>query len=205
MDISIVGEDSATKESLKRIVTDYNSDLNIVNEYPARGGKTKQLIKRYNLLAASIPILLLTDLDQYDCAPEFIRQHLGGAAKHNNFLLRVAVDEVESWLMADRVGFAEYFEVPIELIPQSIAPRISKPTVNELSFPFKPSLYMQIEIFPHSTNKQFREGFISSVEAYKGPEYNSLITPFIQKKWNLKAAAKNSYSLRKAIERISSL
>jgi hypothetical protein len=59
----------------------------------------------------------LTDLDQHGCAPEIIKGWLR-EQPHGNLVFRVAVREVEAWLLADRVGFAKFLDVSIDLLPQ---------------------------------------------------------------------------------------
>ncbi len=51
--------------------------------------------------------------------------------KNKNFLINVAVNEVESWLMADREGFSAYFKTPIAVIPTSKVKINRKPEVSE--------------------------------------------------------------------------
>lgn len=47
------------------------------------------------------PVILLTDLDADNCAPELKRKLLGGLEQAENLVFNVAVDEAEAWLMAD--------------------------------------------------------------------------------------------------------
>lgn len=82
------------------------------------GGKGKgHLLKRlsgYNAAAAFHPWLVLVDLDKPkradDCAVTFRMRHLPKPALKMCF--RVAVREVEAWLLADRERFSSYFAVP---------------------------------------------------------------------------------------------
>lgn len=60
---------------------------------------------------------VLIDLDQDDdCAPELKIRELPHPARYMSF--RVAVREVESWLLADRDRIAKCLRVPISLIPE---------------------------------------------------------------------------------------
>lgn len=71
MNAVIVGEDQVTKEIIKRLISIYAPFLNQLNEIPARGSQALNFdnIVKYNQLALSIPVILLTDLDDALCAP----------------------------------------------------------------------------------------------------------------------------------------
>ena len=156
MDVTIVGEDHATKAIIVRLIN-HIGGFNVNRELPARGGKVKSLISNFNTLSTNQPVILLTDLDAYSCPPELLSSWFKDIIKNDNFILRIAVDEAESWLMADRIGFAKYFKVPIDKIPKSIVKSRLRPMVNEMDFPYKSSLFMLREIIPYSQSKTFRE------------------------------------------------
>jgi hypothetical protein len=67
----------------------------------------------------AIPVLLMTDLDHVECAPVLIDDWCGRHPLPKNMLFRVAVREVEAWLLADREGFSKYSGVPVEKIPRN--------------------------------------------------------------------------------------
>jgi hypothetical protein len=113
MEVTIVGEDQATKAVILRLIN-YVGGFYVGRDLPARGGRVKSLINNFNNLSATQPVVLIIDLDNYSCPPELISSLLNGLILNDNFIVRVAVDEVEAWLMADRTGFAEYFKVPID-------------------------------------------------------------------------------------------
>jgi hypothetical protein len=143
----------------------------------------------------------LTDLDQYNCAPELISEWFGKAVFHKQFLFRVAHKEAESWLMADRKGFSKWLDIPINLIPDSKIIDKRK-SIFELEFPYKPSLYMMKEIISKSSKKELVEKLTPNEGARKGPAYNSAIVPFIKNTWDIEYASRNSFSLKRTIEKI---
>lgn len=68
-----------------------------------KGGNSKfwRDAPKYNKAAATIgPILGLTDLDHHPCPIGLIKKYLK-RGKHPHFLLRIAIRELESWLLAD--------------------------------------------------------------------------------------------------------
>ena len=61
-----------------------------------------------NQTAKGFPVFMLTDQDvPSQCPPQLVQTWTKGE-RNIEFFLRVAVMEVESWVMADRKGFAGY-------------------------------------------------------------------------------------------------
>ncbi|MFD2918662.1 hypothetical protein ACFS6H_03000 [Terrimonas rubra] len=199
MEIDIVGEDPVTQSIIERLLREYRTDIIIKNRLPARGGQIQTLAPKYNKLGS--PTFLLTDLDTFTCPPALIRKWFGSDNISNELLFRIAQEEAETWLMADRKGFSDWLSVDINLIPE---PKVldNKKDISEITFPFKPSLYMMMNIASHSTNDRLKEDLTPKKGAGKGPAYNTALLPFIEKKWNIQNAAANSYSLGKAIQRL---
>ncbi|MBM3404985.1 MAG: hypothetical protein FJY10_08870 [Bacteroidetes bacterium] len=199
MFVDVVGEDLVTQTIIERLIRQYRQDLKVRNFLPARGGQIKNLAPMYNKLGH--PIILLTDLDTYECPPELISDWFGEDDLNKHFLFRIAYGEAESWLMADREGFAKWSSVNVDLIPHSkIIDR--RKMISELEFPYKPSLYMMREIIPHSINKEFLENLMPKEGAKKGPAYNSTMIPFVKQDWNIENAAQHSTSLCRTIEKL---
>jgi hypothetical protein len=72
-------------------------------------GYLKKNIRAFNHAARGMPFLVLTDLNSTECPPTLIKKWLP-YPKHPNLLFRVAVREVEAWLLAHRDAFAfRYF------------------------------------------------------------------------------------------------
>lgn len=199
MDIDIVGEDAVTQAIIERLLSDYREDINIIRRLPARGSEIKNLAPKYNLLNS--PVFLLTDLDAYHCPPSLIKDWFPGLEITNDFMFRIAQEEAETWLMADRQGFAQWLNVDINLIPE---PQVIDKRIGsiEIICPLKPSLFMMRNIASASTNQTLKEYLTPIAGAKKGPGYNTAILPFIKNIWNIENAAKNSYSLSKAISRV---
>ncbi len=200
MNLTIICEDSATKEILLRVINFCSLSYEKLSQTELRGGKIKNNFQKYNLLAKNELIILLLDLDTADCPSTLLKTLLQRNVKNENFLVNIAVDEAESWLIADRENFSQYFEVPIEKIPFAEKNIFQKGI--EMLFPYKSSLYIIREIIPHSKNKEFVRQLFPKNGAKKGPEYNKALTPFIQNIWDINNAMKNSESLHGMIHRI---
>ncbi|SJZ60514.1 hypothetical protein SAMN04488128_101884 [Chitinophaga eiseniae] len=199
MDIDIVGEDPVTQAIIERLIKEYRTDLVIKNRLPVRGGQIQSLAPKFNLLDS--PVFLLTDLDEFQCPPSLIKKWLGNTPVNPRLIFRIAQEEAETWLMADRAGFSKWLGVDIKTIPE---PKIidRRKGISEIIFPLKPSLYMMMKIVPSSKNADLKDKLIPKPGAGKGPAYNSALLPFIEKIWNVENAAKHSYSLQKAILRL---
>jgi hypothetical protein len=70
--VYIVGEDAVTKSVIKKVLAYCSDDFEIVSELPVRGGQIKSKMMEFNALSSSFPVILLTDLDTYVCAPQLI-------------------------------------------------------------------------------------------------------------------------------------
>lgn len=205
MDVYVVGEDAATKEIVKKILVYCGHNyFHVLKDLPARGTEIKRNINNYNILSGNNPVILLLDLDE-GCPPELIKA-LGIINKNHMFIINIAVDEAESWLMADRETFAEYFKVDINVIPQSHRTKLNgHKEVVEMDFCIKPSMYLNTRIIPFSRSIDIKQQMLPQAGAYKGREYNSVMVPFIRDYWNIDNAKKNSDSLNRMIRRVKSL
>jgi hypothetical protein len=139
------------------------------------------------------PVLMLADLDRINCPPTLIRQWRRGRALPENLLLRVAVREIESWLLADREGFARYLSIAPQKITTS-PEGISDPKHYLLNLARNAPRDLRSELLP-------AKGSIAS----QGFGYNSCLREFVAKMWSPTRAAERSQSLRRAINRVSEL
>jgi hypothetical protein len=205
MKVYIVGEDDATRGIIKRVLKFCSDDFEIISELPARGSQIKEKILNFNNLANAFPVVLLMDLDEKDCAPIVIQSFFKITPKNNNFIISIAIDEAEAWLMADRENFSNYFRVPIEKIPLPKKIKNKKEYYPEMDFPYKSSYYMVNQIIPFSRIKEFKDQMIPQNGAKKGKEYNSALNPFISKHWDINNAIQNSDSLFRMVNRVKKL
>ena len=159
-------------------------------------GKGNMLLQQkapeLNRSANGAAIFLLTDLDTpRDCPPGLIRSWIRGPL-NPRFFLRVAVMEVESWVMADRIGFAAFLSVPLHRIPS--------PTDNILN----PKEFL-LSLARRSKKKTVREALVPAQGATLsiGNEYNTLLSEFVQDHWDLERAATASPSLKRTLDRLA--
>ena len=149
-----------------------------------------------------MPVIILLDLDANNCPPELLRG-LNIENKHDSLIINIAVDEAESWLMADRIGFAKYFAVDEEYIPQSSLTKLNgNKKVREMDFPAKSSWCLTHQIIPNSKRNDIKKQMLPVDSACKGKEYNSAVVPYIKNNWDINEAMRNSDSLRRMVDKI---
>lgn len=152
----------------------------------------RQKAPELNRSANGAAIFLLTDLDSpRDCPPGLIRSWIRSTL-NPRFFFRVAVMEVESWVMADRVGFADFLSVPLHRIPS--------PTDNILN----PKEFL-LSLARKSKKKAVREALVPAPDTTfrVGNEYNILLSEFVQDHWDLERAATASPSLKRTLDRLA--
>lgn len=205
-EVYLAGEDEVTKAIIRRTLAEYAPNLRVKNELPARGGELKKKIENFNNLSSKVPVILLTDLDAENCAPTAKERLLDGIKQEDHFIVNIAVDEAEAWLMADREGFAKYLGVAVEKIPSSeLQKQGGRKPLKEMKIPLKASYFLTHTLAFESNKKDIRERVGTSGKNCKGKEYNTTLVPFIEKDWNVETAKENSDSLRRMIERLRKL
>jgi len=146
---------------------------------------------KYNQASATIgPILGITDLDQSPCPGGLIQKHLK-QGKHPKFILRIAVRELESWLLADTDALAKYFRISPDLFP---------PDPDEESDP-KQTL---VNLARRSRKTSLREDIVPEQGSRHsiGKGYQPRMVEFIEERWRPLKAQDKSESLRRAIKAI---
>lgn len=165
---------------------------------PVYGRQGKGYIRRglrgFNAAAAHTPWLVLMDLDSKPlrCPPALVREV---APPCEHFMcFRIAVHEVESWLLADAEQLAGFLKVSQTLIPKS-PDSIEQPVVALL------------QIAATSKVRYIREQLIPRPEsgAKVGPNYNSLMSSFVSEWWRPEVARVSSPSLARCIDRLVSI
>lgn len=192
--LHLVIEDELSEAVVRRVLADTHRDYWVGLAYGRTGfGYLRSTANNWNAAAAAgTPILLLTDLDRHDCPPNLISEWLDREC-HANFLFRVAVREVESWLLADRVGFAQFLGISVELIPTQ-PDQVVDP---------KQTL---INLARRSRRLRLRESIVprEGSTATQGPDYNGCLADFVRNQWNSNNAKERSPSLNRAWQKVMS-
>jgi len=180
---------------LRRLVKETGA---VVGPIHGKTGKPflMQKIAAYNQAARFAPWVILIDLDHDgDCAPPFIRACLPDPAPYMSF--RVAVREVESWLMADRERLAKFLSVGVSRIPDNPEALDS------------PKMTM-VDVARHSRRKEIRENMVPRPGSGRkvGPAYASILIEFVRNPksgWRPHIAARSSDSLNRCLRRLEQI
>ena len=156
-------------------------------------GAIKGNLEKYQNLSMKQPVVLVTDLDQYECAPTLIKDWFGRHGQSKFLCFRVAVREIESWLMADRTNFASYLGVSEAKMPREIESE-NDPKARLISI-------------AKNARRNIRDEIVrsSSTGLAQALGYNDALSIFVDSSWNMDAAAVQSNSLRRAIDGLSRL
>jgi hypothetical protein len=187
--VNLACEDELSEAVLRRLLLEVERGYAVGFTYRRGGfGYLRRTVAGWNSAAQSVPLVLLTDLDQNPCASALIKDWLPGP-RHPNLLFRVAVREVESWVLADAEGLARCLGVPSRLIPRN-PDNLLDPKV-EL-----------IAVAARSRSSEVRTGIVPKPgsTARQGPDYNRLLVRFVQSTWNIDAACLASPSLARSVK-----
>lgn len=156
----------------------------------AKGGKPKldRDIPKYNQAAKVAPWVVLRDSDSV-CPVELRARLLSSVRdRSDRFVLRIAHAMTESWLLADRDGFSDFFKVPHGLLPRD--PEAFQQPKQKL-----------LSICEHSSSRAIRADMIRP-DGQAGPLYVARINEYASTAWMVRAASEGSASLRRAVEEI---
>jgi|SRR5450432_704259 len=190
--VHLAVEDDLSELVIRRLLLDTGRDYSVGGVFGRGGfGYLKSRARNWNAAAAAgKSILLLTDLDHHPCPPGLIEEWLD-AEPHTNLIFRVAVREVESWLLADRDGLADFLGIGVAVMP-------SQP--DQIPDP-KQSL---VNLARRSRRRTLRESIVprDGSTAVQGPDYNGCLGDFVRGHWNRNAALGGSPSLEGAWSRL---
>ena len=149
----------------------------------------RKRLEGFNAGARHSPWFVLCDLDQKECAPG-LRSSFLGDIQADGMQFRVAVREVEAWLLADRETFADFLGVSATRIPQ-------KP--EQLDDPKR----VVVDLARKSSKREIRRGLVPSEKGGRivGPTYTVDMRHYVQKRWSPTRARTTAPSLARAFMR----
>jgi hypothetical protein len=157
-------------------------------------GYIKTKVRDFNKICDATCFLTLVDfMDTHlPCPAEVISQWL--PHRYPNMLFRVAVREIESWLMADRSGLANFLAIDVTKVPAN---------PEEIEDP-KRSI---INLARRSKKPSMRSALVpeSGSTAQVGRLYTSEMTRYIKTQWNITAARGIAPSLEQCLRRLEAL
>ncbi|MCC7171861.1 MAG: hypothetical protein IT459_15555 [Planctomycetes bacterium] len=137
-------------------------------------------------------VFVLRDLDRLDCVPTLLRSMQPNAP--SGLVIRVAVRQVEAWLLADRDACARWIGVAAKDIARDV----------ESLADAKDHL---VSLAAKSKHRGFKNGFVpqaSAASARVGPRYTAEVERFVRTRWDPERAARHSESLSRALRALRS-
>lgn len=191
--VSLVTEDELSEAIGLRLLKDFLHFPTSIQTLRRGGfGYIRSKMNSWCQLSHLQPVLIITDLDRAPCPALLKNQWIGTSTPGKNLVFRIAVKEIESWLLADHetiqllVGKkAQLPNNPDDLIdPKQHLLELSKKAPRDIRY----DLLKQ-------------EGSICS----QGLGYNRRLAATVNRNWCPVRASERSPSLKKAILRIQCL
>jgi hypothetical protein len=145
-------------------------------------------------MARHNPVLLITDLDTNICPVALRKVWLGRQAHPPGLLLRVAVREIEAWLLADHGAMTSLLGQQAKSRLPDAPDSLHDPKDFLLDWARRASRDVRLDL-------RAEEGAV----ARQGLGYNYRLCDMVRKSWRPDRAAQRSPSLRRTIDRISEL
>lgn len=137
------------------------------------------------------PVLCVADTDG-QCVKEWLRRN-APVNRDGNLLIRLAVTEAESWLLADQEGFAHGLQVERRKLPRTPDELLDAKSV-------------LLQILAKSKLRYIRDEAVSATDRTRqGPGYNMHLSNFVRASWNVERARLSSPSLERAFQHLRKL
>lgn len=190
--LSAAVEGEVDEHILRRVVGQAGAELGLIHGKCEWDG-LRDRIEKYNAAARRGPRIVLVDLDRkFPCAPSLVSTWL--PHRSPQMVLRVAVQSIEAWLLADRERFAAFFGVPASSVPErpEDLPNPKQEAVGLARRSRRTEVCMDMLPRPGSGRRV-------------GPAYTSRLIEFVQNVWRPEVAAQRSPSLKGLQEALASL
>ncbi|GAB3361877.1 MULTISPECIES: hypothetical protein [Giesbergeria] len=155
-------------------------------------GYLQSKMSNWKALAKIKPVLLITDLDQVACPSEMCEAWLGTTPTPSDLLLRIAVREVESWVLADH-----------DAMRQLMGPKGKLP-IHPDELPDPKSHLLQLA---KQASREVRQDLVKEkgAVASQGIGYNTRLGSMVASCWSPERAASRSPSLARTRLRLREL
>lgn len=185
--IHLATEDELSESIGERLVSELGTGFQVDLRLRRGGyGYLRSRIPNFCEMAKRNAILLITDLDTGNCARSLVDEWLCHRRKPELLLFRVAVHEIESWLLADHAAMKRLLGKGATKLP-------ARP--DELNDP-KQVLLRCASRAP----REVRKDLLADKNAFasQGLGYNRRLCALVREDWNPVEAALRSDSLRRA-------
>ena len=193
--IALATEDALSEAVGEKLIAEVKPPLQVGLRLRRDGfGYLKTRMWKFCEIARHQPVLVITDLDRMACAATLVRGWTANDIPPATLLLRVAVREVEAWLLADHDAMRTLLQQPRQILP---------PDPEDLPEP-KEAL---IQLVARHGPRSLREAIVPQpgVIAAQGLGYNNVLMEFVRRTWSPHRAARQSNSLARARQRLREL
>ena len=193
--IALATEDALSEAVGEKLIAEVKPPLEVGLRLRRDGfGYLKTRMRNFCEIARHQPVLVITDLDRVACAATLVRGWTANDTSPAALLLRVAVREVEAWLLADHDAMRTLLQRPRQILP---------PDPEALPEP-KDAL---IRLVGCHGPRSLREAIVPQpgVIAAQGLGYNNALVEFVRRTWSPHRAAQRSNSLARARQRLREL
>lgn len=187
--LNVIVEDIVSEAVMNRLLAHVGYSGDTTYRVTHGNVQLKRSVPKYKGASRVVPHIVLTDLDRYPCPPALIEDWEVGELP-STMLLRIAVREVEAWLLSDRRGIAAFLQTAVEKIPFN--PEVENDPKQVL-----------FSVVRKSRKKRLLEEIVPQSGAHIGPLYNEHMCNFARNYWQIEAAMETSPSLLRSIWRIS--
>lgn len=188
--IAIATEDELSEAVAMRLIAELQEPHYVTHKLRKGGfGYLRSKMDNWCQMAQHQVMLVLTDLDQAKCAGELREQWLSTRSEPARLLLRVAVREVESWVLADHAAMR------VLIGPKGTLP----PHPDELLDP-KQALLRLANCAPRGVRDDLLR--VADGRLAQGLGYNACLVHWVGSVWNPGQAAERSPSLQRARKRL---
>jgi hypothetical protein len=193
--IHIATEDALSEAVGLKLISTFLSGFDVGVMLRKNGnGYLKSKIASFCQMARHAPLLLITDLDNANCAPSLKASWLRNIIPPDDLIFRVAVREVEAWLLADHRTMRRLIGEQARRLP---------PDPESVLNPKELLLTLVARGAPRDVKRDLlvKRGSVAS----QGLGYNQRLCHHVNAAWNPQKAAERSDSLARLIRRLNDL
>lgn len=191
--IHLATEDALSEAIGEKMINVFCPSLTLENKFRKNGfGYLRKRIRNFQQLARHSFVVVLTDLDNASCPMALITNWLGDKPAIPSFVFRVAVREVESWLLADHEAMHKLLGKNAKLPPDPDA--LIDPKATLLRLAASATRRVRAELLPET-----------GAAASQGLGYNDLLGSLVRTDWDPRRGAERSPSLARACKALNRL
>ncbi|MBS0981462.1 hypothetical protein [Acetobacter thailandicus] len=188
MSVALATEDEISEAVGEKLILEYPvfADTSIMRLRKNGSGYLFRRMNSWRSMAHYQVMIVLTDLDQLACPLVLLNKWISGNQKlPQNLLLRIAVREIESWLLADHVALIKLFG-------------------KEATFPNNPDTLQDpkqhLLKLAKNASRSVKDDLVAQQGAVsiQGIGYNRRLVNWVKEEWCPKRAASLSPSLTRA-------